>query len=368
MDKNGQIIVRAGDERYPVVFSDYRARLKPYVKGASKIVVVSNATVFALHGPSFIKKFLPAKSNVIPIMIGDGERYKTQRTVDLLYDQFFEIGLDRGDVIIAFGGGIVGDVAGFTAATYMRGVNLVQVPTTLLAMVDSSIGGKTGVNHRLGKNLIGAFYQPRAVVVNPDWLVTLGEREMIGGLAEIIKAGFLSSKKLLKAATATDTRYHPDDKDAVISLIRSAIRFKAGIVGRDVRDLGRRAILNFGHTFAHAIEKVEGYRNFQHGEAVMAGMGGALYLSHITGRLSEADLKLYIEYLTPFLVRLRKLKRDASDYLSPLAVDKKSKRGKRVFVLLEKVGHPAVAVVRSDSKVMDSIEFMKELVNNREKM
>ena len=368
MHKNSQIIVRAGVEHYPVIFSDYRRCLTKYVREASRIVIVSNATVYALHGAAFEKKFLPEQSHVIPIMIGDGERYKSQRTAGLLYDHYLDIGLDRGDVIIAFGGGVVGDVAGYTAATFMRGVDFIQVPTTLLAMVDSSIGGKTGINHRLGKNLIGVFYQPRAVVINPEWLVTLKQREIIGGLAEIIKAGFLSSEKFLKEAVATGTTYNSHDVAGVMSLIESAIKFKAGVVGKDVRDLGRRAILNFGHTFAHAIEKVEGYGSFRHGEAVLAGMAGALYLSYLTGHLSHADLSLYVEYLAPFLNQVPRLKKDASDYLSPLAVDKKSKQGRRVFVLLEGIGRPVVSVVGSQSKVLKSIEYMKELVNSRGKM
>jgi 3-dehydroquinate synthase len=332
---------------------------------ANAAVVISNGTVFALHGQTFIKDFLPGHCPVTPLIIGDGEKYKTHRTVNMLYDHLFDIGLERQDAIIALGGGVVGDTAGFVAATYKRGVTLIQVPTTLLSMVDSSVGGKTGVNHRRGKNLIGAFYQPRAVIVNPAWLGTLGRREMTEGLAEIIKAGFLSSAKLLRESVAAAPVYSTRNKAKYISLIRSAILFKSRIVARDVHDLGVRAILNFGHTFGHAIEKAEGYRKYHHGEAVLAGMIGALYLSHVTGRLSRARMMEYLDYLRPFVADLRPLKRESSDYISPMSVDKKGRGGRRVFVLLDKIGCPVVRVVRSHSCLKESVEFMKTFVNNR---
>lgn len=368
MSSKQSITIRAGCEIYPAVFSDFRRHMANCLDVAGKVVLLSNATVFALHGKAFEKNILSSRRAVIPLMIGDGERYKTQRTVNLIYDHLFDIGLDRRDAIIAFGGGVVGDTAGYVAATFKRGVNLIQVPTTLLAMVDSSIGGKTAINHRMGKNLIGSFYQPKAVIVNPDWLATLGQREMVEGLAEIIKVGFLSSEKLLKSSVTAALRYTPDSKGKLISIIRAAIKFKAGIVARDVFDHGARAVLNFGHTFGHAIEKAEGYRRYRHGEAVMAGMAGALFLSHLTGGLSKTKLRECLRYLEPFLSHLRPLKKDSLDYVSPMSVDKKNIKGRRVFVLLDKIGSPSVRVVGSNSKIIESVELMKSFINSRGEM
>jgi 3-dehydroquinate synthase len=365
MTNDSQILVKAGKDKYPVIFSNYRGNLDKVIGRPAKFVIISNPTVFALHGEKFIKDCLPRRSSIIPIMIGDGERYKNQKTANQLYEHFFDIGLGRRDLVISFGGGVVGDTAGFVAATFKRGVDLVQVPTTLLSMVDSSIGGKVGVNHRMGKNLIGAFYQPKAVIINIDWLSTLGAREMIEGLAEIIKTGFLSSNSLLKTAATTAPIYDPHKKHRLYDLIRRAIKFKAGIVSKDVNDHNVRAMLNLGHTFGHAIEKTEGFRRYRHGEAVLAGMAGAIYLSHTTGLLSWTSARQHLDYLKRFTYFLKPLKNDARDYLSPMFVDKKSNNGQLVFVLLRKIGDPVVNVVKSEQKIIEAINLMKSFVNNR---
>jgi 3-dehydroquinate synthetase len=180
------IIVHAGAHTYPVIFRGHRQRLSRLTHGCEKIVIVSNPTVFALHGKGFLQNLFRRDRKVVSVMIGDGERYKSQRTINALYDQWFDIGISRYDCIIAFGGGVVGDTAGYAAATFKRGVPFIQIPTTLLAMVDASIGGKVGINHRMGKNQVGAFYQPEAVIIEPSWLATLERRELIDGLAEIL--------------------------------------------------------------------------------------------------------------------------------------------------------------------------------------
>jgi 3-dehydroquinate synthase len=240
MAKPSDIIIRAGADTYPVVFRNHRALMSRLTRESDRIVVVSNPTVFALHGKSIIQRLFANDHRVVTVMIGDGERYKNQRTIDALYEQFFDIGLSRYDTIVAFGGGVVGDTAGYAASTFKRGVRFIQVPTTLLAMVDASIGGKVGINHRLGKNQIGAFYQPRGVFVEPTWLATLGRREMVEGLAEILKAGFLSSARLVKAATAAaeNPEYTSKTKAAFPDLIVRAVRFKTRIVSRDMHDHG----------------------------------------------------------------------------------------------------------------------------------
>lgn len=363
-----QLVIRAGEQTYPVVVTSYRRRLAGMIEKGSTVAVVSNPTVFALHGAGFIKDCLPPGRTVIPLMMGDGERYKSRRTVNNLYEYLLDIGAGRRDTLVAFGGGVVGDTAGFVAATFKRGMNFIQVPTTLVAMVDASIGGKVGINHRAGKNLIGAFYQPRAVILNPDWLGTLGTREMVEGLAEIIKTGFLSSRRLLETAAATPPEFDGASRDTIRKLIRQAIRFKAGIVAADVHDRGRRAVLNFGHTFAHAIEAAERFRRYRHGEAVLAGMAAALRLSHSRGRLSHRRMTECLGYLAPLTRYLRPLKKNTDDYVSPITVDKKGRGGKAVFVLLDAIGRPAVRPVTSHAMIADAIDFMKDFVNNQGKM
>lgn len=365
MNKTQTIIVKTASGSYPVYFSGIKKGLGKIIRSGSRVVIISNPTVFALHGDKLIKDILPRRIKPISLIIGDGERYKNQKTVNQIYDHLFDIGVGRGDYIVAFGGGVVGDTAGFAAATYMRGMRLIHIPTTLLSMVDSSIGGKVGINHSRGKNLIGAFYQPQAVAVNLSWLKTLGRRELVEGLGEVVKVGFLSSMGFLNSAVSVRNEELQLSDKMPVELIRKSIAFKANIVASDTHDRGIRAILNFGHTFGHAIEKTEGFRRYHHGEAVLAGMAGALYLSHSCRLLSNARLKKYLSLLSPFMARLLPLKKEPGDYLSPMSVDKKNINGSLNFVLLEKVGHPVVRIVKSEKKVLDAIVFMKDFVNSR---
>ncbi len=367
MAKPNDIVVRAGADAYPVIFRDHRARMSQLTRGSNRIVVISNPTVFALHGKNMMQRFFKNDRRVVSVMIGDGERYKNQQTINGLYEQFFDVGLGRYDSIVAFGGGVVGDTAGYAAATFKRGVPFIQVPTTLLAMVDASIGGKVGINHRLGKNQIGAFYQPLGVIIEPTWLATLGRREMVEGLAEVLKAGFLSSAELVEAATAAaeNSEYTSKTKAAILDLIVRAIRFKAHIVSLDVYDYGIRRILNFGHTLAHAIEKAEGYRRIHHGEAVLAGMIGAVVLSHSAGCLARDLENKYLDYLRPWTLHIPILKAKIEDYLAPLAVDKKNRTRTPVFVLLEEIGRPVVREAGTAKRVFDAFDFMRAWVNIR---
>ncbi|MCP4566389.1 MAG: 3-dehydroquinate synthase [FCB group bacterium] len=365
MANKKDILVKTGSNNYPIVFSDHKRQVARIVSDTGRAVIISNPNVYALHGRALINRLLPGRLETIPIMIGDGEKYKSQLTVNRLYDHLFDIRMGRRDTIIAFGGGVVGDTAGMVAATYMRGVNFIQVPTTLLAMVDSSIGGKVGVNHKLGKNLLGAFYQPRAVLIDPFWLGTLGHREMLEGLGEIIKVGFLSSRKFLTEAVECDPESLFRHPKRLQYLVREAARFKADIVSRDTCDHGVRAILNFGHTFGHSIEKAEGLRRYRHGAAVLAGMIGALHLSQTVGKLSLPAMKRYLGLLESLVAELPPLKKELNDYFSPMFVDKKSNNGCLRFVLLDRIGRPTVKTVKSERAVLEAIGFMKEFVNNR---
>ena len=329
------------------------------------VAVISNPTIFALHGRRLMREFLPASRKVVPIMMGDGERFKNQRTVMALYDHLVDIRFSRHDVLIAFGGGVVGDTAGYVAATYKRGVTLVQYPTTLLAMVDAAIGGKVGVNHRRGKNLIGAFYQPRAVMIDPEWLHTLDRREMISGFGEILKMGFVASPPLLHQVTGMDSSETNPDDPRLRGLIRQAIGIKAGIVSSDPHDHGHRAILNFGHTFAHAIETTEGYRRFRHGEAVLAGMVGALYLSRAMGRLSALGLQAGLDNLRHLMLYIPHLGKDADAYIEPMRIDKKASSRHLRVVLLAGMGRPMISDVDSLRPLKTAVMRMMEFVNSR---
>ncbi|MCK5126743.1 MAG: 3-dehydroquinate synthase [candidate division Zixibacteria bacterium] len=360
---NRKFIVRAGLEKYPVIIGPVKSDFKALLKESVNVAIVSNPTVFALHGEAFIQKYLPAGVKAVPIVMGDGEKYKTQKTVNTLYDHFFDIGLSRKDMVIALGGGVVGDTAGFAAATFKRSVKLIQAPTSLLAMVDSSIGGKVGVNHSLGKNLIGTFYQPKAVVVNENWLKTLGRREIVEGLGEIVKVGFISGSDFLTKACAIDCSSKSEINGKLFKLALTAMKFKADVVARDTFDSGKRMILNFGHTFGHAIEKVEGYRRYRHGEAVLAGIAGALHLSYSCGRLTRTDFNSGMMFIDKFRTSLKPLKNKPSDYLTPMYVDKKNSNGKLVFVLLDRIGTPRIKAIDSKKKIIDAISFMIEFVN-----
>ncbi|MFH1701531.1 MAG: 3-dehydroquinate synthase [Candidatus Zixiibacteriota bacterium] len=365
MTRKDDFVVRAGEIRYPVLFSPAIKRIAALVKNSAKIIIISNPNVFALHGKKFIDRFMQPTKECHNIIIGDGEKYKTIQTVNKLYDHFFDIGLSRKDTIIALGGGVVGDTAGFAAATFKRGVNLIQAPTSVLAMVDSSIGGKVGINHSLGKNLIGAFFQPGAVIVFPEWLLTLGQREIIGGFAEIIKTGFLSGRTFLKSLASFKALDMIKPDVNLIKLIKISMRFKASIVARDAHESDLRRILNFGHTFGHAIEKTEGFKRYRHGEAVLAGMIGALYLSHSAGHLNLKNMNEALDVIEPYVPHLKPLRNDIPAYLSPMRVDKKNENGKHIFVLLKDIGRPHITEINSKRKISEAIKFMCDFVNHR---
>ncbi len=248
--------------------------------------VVSSPLVWRLHGAR-----LAAAGLEEPILVPDGERYKQLQTVSRVYDALIRAQADRASTLLTFGGGVIGDLAGFAAATYLRGIALVHVPTTLLAQVDSAIGGKVGVNHVLGKNLIGAFYQPHAVVVDPSVLATLPRREFRAGLYEVVKYGMTSSPALFDRIGRERTAIFARAPEALTPIISESCRIKAEVVAADERESGLRRILNFGHTAGHALEAVTRYRRFRHGEAVAWGMLVAAALAVGRGALAERDRK-----------------------------------------------------------------------------
>jgi 3-dehydroquinate synthase len=317
-------------------------------------LIVSNTTVAPLYASRLAAQLAPHHRRVLQLALPDGEQYKTAATLERVYDQLLGAACDRKTVIYALGGGVVGDMAGFAAACYMRGVPFVQVPTTLLAQVDSSVGGKTAINHPLGKNMIGAFYQPARVICDLDLLDTLPERELSAGLAEIIKYGPIADVAFLDWIEAHIDALRARDKAALAHAVRRSCEIKAWVVGMDERDGGLRAILNFGHTFGHAIETGQGYGVWLHGEAVGCGLVMAADLS--------ARLGLVDSGLVPRLQRLcaraglpvQAPALPISRWMDLMRVDKKAEAGEIRFVLINGLGR---AVVRPapDALVTDVI-------------
>ena len=249
--------------------------------------IVTSPLVWRLHGTRVARIFPGAE----PIVIPDGERFKNMQTMSRVHDALVRMNADRASTVVTLGGGVIGDMAGFAAATYLRGVALVHAPTTLLAQVDSAIGGKVGVNHALGKNLIGAFYQPHAVMIDPSVLATLPRREFRAGLYEVIKYGMTSSASLFDRIARERTAIFAKEPPALIPVIAESCRIKAAIVSSDEQESGPRRILNFGHTAGHALEAVTKYRRYRHGEAVAYGMLVAAEVARGRGALGETDRK-----------------------------------------------------------------------------
>jgi 3-dehydroquinate synthase len=295
--------------------------------------IVTSQTVWRLHGERF-----RGLSTDEPILIPDGERFKTLLTVNRIYDALVKAQADRGAAVIAIGGGVVGDVAGFGAATYMRGLPVVQVPTTLLAQVDSAIGGKVGVNHPLGKNLIGAFHHPSVVAVDPAVLSTLPRREFRAGLYEVVKYGVIASPALFTQLEARLPALFKREADALVPAIYESCRIKAEVVAADERESGPRRILNFGHTAGHALEAVTKFRRFRHGEAVAYGMLVAADLAVRRGILPEADRKRLAALIMTMgpLPPIGDL--DAAQVVEAAGRDKKIVNGTLHYVLPAEIG------------------------------
>lgn len=325
-----------------VAFGD---RLKTFV-------IVSNPTVWNLYGGDVLKSLRAAKIGAEVFLMGDGERFKNIWTAEKLWDFCIERRIERGAAFLAVGGGVVGDLAGFAAATYLRGVPFAQIPTTLLAQIDSSVGGKTGVNRPLGKNLVGAFHQPSLVVADTDTLRTLPEREWNAGWHEALKYGVIRDEALFeRLAAAMPFRFVTESEPTaagqrfLIDIVSECCRMKAAVVARDEREAGERKILNFGHTVGHAIEAVTRYRKYRHGEAVGIGMVAACEIAVKVGLLADAEAVRVAE-------AVRRVGRmpaargiSAADVVAALKYDKKASGGKVHFILPDRIGavreHPA---------------------------
>jgi len=308
-------------------------------------IVVSNSTVDALYSKRLGNSLKRADFHVSHFLMGDGERFKNLRTAESLYKFLIEQKFERSDVIVALGGGVVGDVAGFVAATYLRGIKFIQIPTTLLAQIDSSVGGKTGVNHALGKNLIGAFHQPSLVVIDPATLNTLPPREMRAGLQEAIKYGVIKDRRLFYRIAREIEHLKQCNADELTHLITRSCEIKARVVEQDEREGGLRRILNFGHTVGHALEAVTNYRRFHHGEAVGQGMRAASRIAERAGIFAASECTAVEEVVlsvgnlpTANNLALR-------DIMNAIQRDKKAEAGHIAFVLPVEIGR---VIIKSD--------------------
>lgn len=346
-----KVVVKLGARGYQILISEgildelgghARASLGSRCR---RVVVITNTTVGSIFGNRCVASLRGAGFKVHLFSIGDGERFKTLRTAEPLFSRLIEHRIERSDAILALGGGVVGDLAGFVAATYLRGVRLVQVPTTLLAQIDSSVGGKTAVNHVLGKNLIGAFHQPSIVVIDPQVLSTLPDRQLRAGLYEAIKYGVIRDRQLFNRIARCIAELKNLDSTEMEHLIARCCSIKARVVERDEKESGLRKILNFGHTAGHALEAVTGYRRFLHGEAVGHGMRIASRIAERVGLLPARDRET-IDTAIASVGELPAAKTLALDgIISAMHRDKKVEAGRAAFVLPVKIGS---VVMRSD--------------------
>lgn len=355
-----QVNVALNERSYPIsIGTGLLADPTAYqpLKAGDKVMIVSNPTV-AKHYLATVQKTLESLGCVVDsVLLPDGEQYKNLDSLNLIFTALLEKNHHRDTTLIALGGGVIGDVAGYAAASYQRGIRFIQIPTTLLAQVDSSVGGKTAVNHPLGKNMIGAFYQPVSVIIDTQTLTTLDKREVSAGLAEVIKYG-----AIFDVAFFEWLEHHIDD---LVSLEQAALEYciqrccqlKADVVARDETEKGDRALLNFGHTFGHAIEAHLGYGNWLHGEAVAVGMLEAAALSQSLGDLSEQDVarletllaRAVLPTISPDIMQ-------PQDYLPYMWRDKKVLAGRLRLILLKSLGQAYVTDQISEQQVLNAIQ------------
>ena len=318
-----------------------------------QIAVITQKEIFDLHGAALMEA-LPAAKRRITLFVPQGEQAKSLAQSEKLYSELLKENFDRRSLIIAFGGGVVGDLAGFVAATYLRGVDLVQVPTTLLAQVDSSIGGKVGVNHPLGKNLIGAFKQPLFVFSDTALLQTLPEAEIRCGLGEVIKYGFISNPRLFAYLEEHLQEALHKEAEVLEELVRISAAEKAAVVARDEREANLRMMLNFGHTFGHALEAEFSFGGLKHGEAVILGMQCALYYNYRQGAMREEDYRRGMALLRRVPVAFDRTKINPAKLVERMVWDKKVHDGRIRLVLTDKIGSWRIARVDDIKRLQDA--------------
>ncbi|HSH55028.1 MAG TPA: 3-dehydroquinate synthase [Methylophilaceae bacterium] len=337
--------VELGNRAYPIHIGQgllsQAELILPHLK-RKQVAIVTNTTVAPLYLEKLAQQLREAGVSVIPIILPDGEAHKNTETLNLIYDALLKSRCERSTTLIALGGGVIGDLTGYAAATYLRGVPFIQVPTTLLSQVDSSVGGKTGINHPLGKNMIGAFYQPQLVLADIDTLNTLPARELSAGLAEVIKYGLIRDADFFLWLERNMQNLVDLDAPALSYAIYRSCQNKAEVVAADERESGERALLNLGHTFGHAIENAMGYGVWLHGEAVAAGTMMAADLSYRMGWLSDEDIKRITDIFTAANLPVNAPDLGLERYLDLMGLDKKVVDGKIHFVLQQAIGKSVI--------------------------
>ncbi|WP_086479543.1 3-dehydroquinate synthase [Oceanospirillum sanctuarii] len=356
--------VDLGDRSYPIhigggLISDL-SLIAPHIRGR-QVMIVSNTTVAPLYLEQ-LKTTLADQYQVAEVILPDGEAYKTLDSVNLIFDALLENRFNRTCTLIALGGGVIGDMTGFAAASYQRGVNFIQIPTTLLSQVDSSVGGKTGVNHPLGKNMIGAFWQPQLVLADTDTLQTLPERELAAGIAEVIKYGLIRDPEFFSWLENTIEPLKTKDTAALSEAIYRSCQNKADVVAQDELEGGVRATLNLGHTFGHAIETEQGYGQWLHGEAVATGMLMAADLSQREGWLTSEDCSRIKKLLEAFdLPVIPPADMSADTFIGHMLVDKKVLDGNLRLVLMESLGQAVVTDRFAEANLQQTLIAGKKL-------
>ncbi|NNH02047.1 3-dehydroquinate synthase [Acinetobacter sp. ANC 5414] len=355
--------VELGDRRYPIfIGSDLNPQslLEPYIKG-KQVMIVTNTTVAPLYLDHYVTAIEALGKTVATCILPDGEKYKNIEHLNLIFDALLEAGFNRDATVLALGGGVIGDMAGFASACFQRGVYFVQVPTTLLSQVDSSVGGKTGINHPLGKNMIGAFQQPQVVLADMAQLSTLADRELSAGLAEVIKYALLGDLDFLVWLEENMDGLVGRDSELLAEAVYRSCAHKARIVANDEKEQGERALLNLGHTFGHAIESYLGYGVWLHGEAVATGMVMAADLSQRMGWISAEDLERTKKIIQRAHLPVKCPAIPLDEFLAYMAHDKKVLNGQLRLVLLKSLGQ---AVITREFDV----ELMKQaILANQEK-
>ncbi|MDN7131011.1 3-dehydroquinate synthase [Halomonas sp. MC140] len=346
VDARRTLHVALGERSYPIhIDTGLIGRadaLTPYLAG-QQVMIVTNETIAPLYLDKLCAS-LPDGVEVRTVVLPDGEQYKTIEHVSRIWDALLEAGFNRRCTLVALGGGVIGDMVGYAAASYQRGVAFIQVPTTLLSQVDSSVGGKTGVNHPLGKNMIGAFWQPKAVLIDIESLKSLPRRELSAGLAEVVKYGFIRDEAFLSWLEANMSALLDVTPDVIAEAIARSCQIKADIVAEDETEQGVRALLNLGHTFGHAIEAHQGYGNWLHGEAVGAGMAMAATLSQQLGWIDEAMLVRSLAVIERAGLPLAApANMSSDDFLTRMRLDKKNIDAKLRLVLLNSLGDACVS-------------------------
>lgn len=349
--------VELGERRYPIFIGsqlDPKQLLEPYIHG-QQVMIVSNETVAPLYLSHYQETLKSLGKTVATCILPDGEKYKDIQHLNLIFDALLEAGFNRDCTVLALGGGVIGDMAGFASACFQRGVYFVQVPTTLLSQVDSSVGGKTGINHPLGKNMLGAFQQPQVVLADMAQLNTLPDRELSAGLSEVIKYALLGDADFLVWLEQNMDGLIGRDADLLAEAVYRSCAHKARIVANDEKEQGERALLNLGHTFGHAIESYLGYGTWLHGEAVATGMVMAADLSQRLGWISSDDVERTKKIIQRANLPISCPKIPLDEFLGYMAHDKKVLNGQLRLVLLKQLGQ---AVITKDFDV----EFMKQAI------